>query len=373
MNGRRPVRGWVAATLIAAALLTGPVAPGSAAAPRAVGAAAATPSVATLTHLIGQRLMVAMNGTTPSPALLGRISRGEVGGVILFGANVTTRSALVALTTKLHAAATAAGQPRLLIAVDQEGGAIKRIPWAPPTLSPPQMGELASAATARAQGLATGKALKALGIDVDLAPIADVPTSTASFEYRQHRTWSFFVTRTAGLAVAFAQGLRAGGVIPVLKHFPGLGTSTRNTDTTVVTIWRTQAALASGLAPFRAAIRAGLPVMMLSNATYPAWDAHLAAGWSTAINTALLRTQLGFRGVTITDSLDGTAAARGLTSSYLAERAAGAGSDLILLTGSEASSATAFTALLHDAETGKLPLAGLQASDRRIEALKHTG
>jgi beta-N-acetylhexosaminidase len=93
-----------------------------------------------------------MDGTSPSPSLLGRIARGEVGGVILFGANLTTKAALVALTSQLHHAATAAGQPRLLIAVDQEGGAIKRIPWAPPTLSPPQMGALASTPIARAQG-----------------------------------------------------------------------------------------------------------------------------------------------------------------------------------------------------------------------------
>jgi beta-N-acetylhexosaminidase len=361
-GGRRPVARSAAAMLLAVATLAGSVTSGSAA-----------PSVSTLTSLVGQRLIVAMDGTTPSAALLGRIARGEVGGVILFGANITTKAALVALTTRLHQAATAAGRPRLLIAVDQEGGAIKRIPWAPPTLSPPQMGALGSTATARAQGLATGKALKALGIDVDLAPVADVPTSTSSFLYLQHRTWSFSASRTTALTIAFAQGLRAGGVIPVLKHFPGLGRATRNTDTTVVTIWSSPSALAPGLTPFRAAIAAGLPVLMLSNATYPAWDAHLAAGWSTAINTTLLRTQLGFRGVTITDSLDGTAAARKLTSAYLAERAAGAGTDLILLTGSEASSAAAFTALLHDAETGKLPLAGLQSSDRRIAALKAAG
>ena len=119
------------------------------------------------------------------------------------------------------------------------------------------------------------------------------------------------------------------------------------------------------------AIGAGLPVVMLSNATYTAWDAHAAAGWSPAINTTLLRGQLGFRGVTMTDSLDGTAASRGLTASHLAERAATAGTDLILLTGSEATSRQAFAALLADAESGKLPLTGLEASATRILALKN--
>ena len=360
-TGRRP---WVARPLGAAAvalaivLFAGPA------------ASAATP-VGTLQRLVGQRLIVAMDGPAPSPSLLARIAEGEIGGVVLFGRNLTTKSALVALTSQLHRAAADAGQPRFLIAVDQEGGTIKRIPWAPPTLSPPQMGALASTPIARAQGLATGQALKALGIDVDLAPIADVPASTASFLYRQRRTWSFSASRTASLAVAFAQGLRAGGVIPVLKHFPGLGYASLDTDLHMVTIRASRTALAPGLLPYRMAIGAGLPVVMLSNATYTAWDAHAAAGWSPAINTALLRSQLGFRGVTMTDSLDGTAASRGLTASHLAERAATAGTDLILLTGSEATSRQAFAALVADAESGKLPLTALEASSNRILALKN--
>jgi len=105
-----------------------------------------------LSQLVGQRLIVAMDGTTvPSPGLLGRIRRGEIGGVILFGRNVTTATALRALTKQLRDAATAGGQLPLLIAVDQEGGSIKRIPWAPPTLSPPQMGADGRTSTARFQ------------------------------------------------------------------------------------------------------------------------------------------------------------------------------------------------------------------------------
>ncbi len=109
---------------------------------------------------------------------------------------------------------------------------------------------------------------------------------------------------------------------------------------------------------------------MLSNATYTAWDAHAAAGWSPAINATLLRTQLGFRGVTITDGLDGTAASRGYTTSHLAERAADAGTDLLLVTGSEATSEGVYATLLADASAGTLPLVTLQASEVRIAGLK---
>jgi beta-N-acetylhexosaminidase len=339
--------------------------------PGATTSLAAGPTIA---QLIGQKLIVAMDGTTtPSPGLLSRIAKGEIGGVILFGRNVTTKAALIALTSRLHAAAATGGAPRLLIMVDQEGGSIKRIPWAPPTLSPPQMGALASTTIARTQGAATGSALKALEIDVDLAPVADLPASTSSFLYRQGRTWSFSASRTEWLSYNFAYGLRIGGVIPVMKHFPGLGYATANTDTTIVTIRQSASQLAAGLLPYRLGIAHGMPVVMLSNATYTAWDPVHAAGWSTAVNSKLLRSALGFTGVTMTDALDGTASARGYTAAHLALRAAQAGTDFVLITGSESTSAGVFSSLVAAAYSGQISLTGLRASWNRILAIKSGG
>jgi beta-N-acetylhexosaminidase len=330
--------------------------------------AAANPTFA---QLIGQKLVVRMDpGVTPSANLLGRIRRGEVGGVVLFGFNITTRAAMIRLTGKLRAAAAAGGQPPLLIAVDQEGGPIKRIPWAPPTLSAPQMGRLGSASVAYSQGRATGVALRGLGINVDFAPVADVPASTSSFMYRDGRTFSFSARRTALLANAFASGLESAGVVPVMKHFPGLGYATRNTDAYVVKIGASRAALDPGLQPYRTAIANNIPMIMLSNARYTALDPAFAAGWSPVIATTLLRDRLGFRGVTITDSLDGAAHARGVATRVLADRAARAGTDMILITGSEATSRGVYAALLANATAGSIPHATLRASYDRIVALK---
>jgi Glycosyl hydrolase family 3 N terminal domain len=111
---------------------------------------------------------------------------------------------------------------------------------------------------------------------------------------------------------------------------------------------------------------------MLSNATYAAYDSANAAGWSPAISVGLLRNTLGFTGVTITDSLSGTAAARGVSATSLALRAAKAGTDMILLTGSEAATKASYAALLTAAQDGTIPLATLQASYDRILALKAT-
>ncbi len=324
----------------------------------------------TAAQLIGQKLMVAMAGTTPSADLLGRIQRGEVGGVILFGANISTPAQVTALTAKLRAAAVAGGQPRLLISTDQEGGSVKRIPWAPPTLSPAQMVATGSSSVALDQGKRTGVALEALGINLDLAPVADVPFSTSSFMYQQGRTWSFSTVTTTAYSNAFTTGLRQGGELPSMKHFPGIGYAVLNTDTHPVTIGASGAALAPGLNPYRTAIANGIPMIMLSNATYTAYDSSNAAGWSRAIGTMLLRTNLGFRGVTITDSLTGTAVSRGVSQTYLSLRAATAGTDMILVTGSEASTRAVYSALLAAAQNGAIARSTLLASYTRIVALK---
>jgi beta-N-acetylhexosaminidase len=188
--------------------------------------------------------------------------------------------------------------------------------------------------------------------------------------YQQGRTFSFDAALTARLADAFASGLESAGVLATMKHFPGIGYATKNTDYYVDTITASRAALAPDLRPYERAIRHDIPLIMLSNATYTAYDGSNAAGWSHAIVVTLLRDDLGFTGVTITDSLDGTAHARGLSTKVLAVRAAKAGTDMILTTGSEATSRAVYATLLDDATNGAIPRSTLQASYDRIIALK---
>jgi beta-N-acetylhexosaminidase len=329
--------------------------------------AAAAPS---LQHLIGQKLVVSMDGHTPSASLLDRARRGRIGGVIIHGFNFSSEAQLRSIANELQQAAANGGQPPLLIAVDQEGGSVKTIASIPPTLSPPQMGDLGSSDTARTQGRKTGSALLGLGINTDLAPVADVPASTASFIYQQGRTWSFSSRETSRLANAFALGLGDRGALATMKHFPGLGFARKNTDDFVVHISATKSQLAPGLRPYRHAVANGVPLVMLSNALYKAYDRSHAAGWSRAIGTMLLRGDLGFHGVTITDSLDGAANSRGIPTNPLALKAAKAGTDMLLLTGSEASSRSVFRTLLDAAQAGQIPHDRLTASFSRIKALK---
>ena len=324
----------------------------------------------TTEQLVGQKLMITMAGRKPSRSLLRRIGRGEVGGIVLLGRNISSPAAVKRLTRQLQRAAAEGGQPPLLISIDQEGGSVKRVPWAPPTVTVPEMGRLGSMRLARAEGARTGAALRRLGINVDLAPVADIPRSSASFMLQQGRTFSSDVGQTSRLAGAFASGLLSRGVFATMKHFPGIGLATLNTDRFVSSIDASRVALRQDLRPYRRAIARDIPLIMLSNATYTAYDRRNAAGWSSAIVEDLLRGELGFRGVTITDSLNGTAHARGMTVKTLATRAARAGTDLILVTSSERSSDHLFRTLVRRAKLGTIPWTSLRASYERIVALK---
>ena len=188
--------------------------------------------------------------------------------------------------------------------------------------------------------------------------------------YQQGRTWSFSARKTARLANAFAVGLGDRHALATMKHFPGLGYARRNTDHYVVRIGATRRQLAPGLEPYRRAVANHVPLIMLSNAVYEAYDRRHAAGWSRAIASALLRGELGFEGATITDSLDGAAAARRVRTDRLAIRAARAGTDLILTTGSEAASRSVYKSLLDAASDGRISRGRLLASFQRIVALK---
>jgi beta-N-acetylhexosaminidase len=333
----------------------------------APGEARTTP---TLAQLVGQKLVVSMNGKAPSSSLLARARLGQIGGVIIHSWNFTSAESLRSTTSELQQAAAAGGQPPLLIGVDQEGGPVKTVSWIPPALSPRQLGALHSGTKAEHQGAATGRALLGLGVNLDFAPLADVPGSAGSFLYRQGRTWSFAWHTTARLSGWFAIGLGQSGAIATAKHFPGLGLAERDTDRSFVRITATRAGLAPGLKPFKTAIADRVPLIMLSNALYTAYDGGSSAGWSRAIGTKLLRNQLGFHGATITDSLDGAAHARHVGAASLATRAAQAGTDLLLLTGSEQGSQSVYRALLAAVSSGRIDQARLLTSYERIRTLK---
>ena len=334
----------------------------------ASAAAASAPTAPPLEELVGARLVVGMEGTSPSPALLQRIRDGRVGGVILMGANVRTAPQVRALTAALRKAAGEGGR-RLLIMTDQEGGRTRRFRWAPPGLSAAALGARTEGAIRRS-GRATARALERLGVDVDLAPVADVPAVATSFVAAQERGFSTIPRRAAKDVTAFAAGLLDGGVAPTLKHFPGLGLAAASTDDAAVRIAATEEQLEAGLVPYRRAIAAGVaPLVMISNASYTAYGGRVAA-WSPRVQTVLA--DAGFTGVTITDALEPLARTHGVSLGEAAIRAARAGVDLLLCVGSERSTEAVYDDLLAAARTGRLPRAALVRSAARIDELAAT-
>lgn len=297
----------------------------------------------------------------PTASLLARVAAGQVGGVILLGNGWTTEQATRTAIDRLQAVACRRGSP-LLVAVDQEGGTVRRLPWAAPTESAAAMG---TAAEARAQASAAGPALKRAGVSIDLAPVADAISTPRSF--LGTRSFGSDPAAVATLVGAFVAGLQRGGVAATAKHFPGLGSAVTSTDDHPVTIARGKAFLTARLAPFRAAIAAGTKLVMVSNASYPTLDrSGVPAVFSRAIVTDLLRDQLGFDGVVVTDALDAGAVAH---ESHTQSRALAAGVDLLLYSRT-APSVTGYSTLVHDAAASLTVRANLAQAVRRVEALK---
>jgi beta-N-acetylhexosaminidase len=329
--------------------------------------AQASPAPATVptTKLLGQRIMVGMDGTAASASLLRAVHDGRVGSVILFAANIVSRPQLRALTGSLQRAARAGGNPPVLIAIDQEGGQVKRLPAGPPDLSPPQIARTGSVTIASREGRATGSYLKGLGINMDLAPVVDVPTFGGAFIWKQGRAFSFNPSAVAKYATAFALGVQSGGAAATAKHFPGVGSAGVDTDNKLDVLRPTSAQLSGALQPYRALIPRGIDTIMLSTAAFPAYDrSDTPTALSRPIVQGLLRGRLRFRGVTITDAL-GTPTGHDETAAGVI--AARAGADILLYTDSAPGELAALSSALH---TGSLRRSEAQASYDRIVALK---
>ena len=317
----------------------------------------------TLEQQVGQLIVLSFAGTTPPEYVREALRERRVAGVILFGGNITSPAQLRALTRVLR---QQGGRP--IVAVDQEGGPVRRVPWAGPAAAAP---EQAAAGIVRAEADAAARALRAVGITMSLAPVADVPSGPSSA--LAARAFSSDPAVASEAMRAAVRGWRSGGVAATAKHFPGLGGAGANTDRAGVTIRRSRAALdAVDLPPFDAAIRAGVPLVMVGHARYPALDRSRIASQSSPIIEGLLRDELGFRGVVITDSMEARAslATGGIT--RVSERAVLAGADLVLLTG-KGSYEPVYEHLLALARSSPTFRARVRESAARVLELKARG
>jgi len=312
--------------------------------------------------MLGQMIVARLAGTAPSASLLARVRAGEVGGVIVFADNFAAGVAVARTAiAELQRAAREGGDPPLLVMTDQEGGGVTRVPG-PPTLA---ASEMSSPAVAFAQGQLAGRRLRSLGVNVDLAPVADVEHVAGSF--LGSRSFGSDPGAVAAAACAFAKGVASTGVAYTLKHFPGLGRAIQSTDTAPVSIDAPAATLRSDYAPYRQCAGGRLALVMVSSAIYPTLTGTLPAVMSPLTYQRELPGAAREPVVTISDDLQAGALAG---QDAPARHAVNAGLDLLLYAGTEQASADAYRTLLDEARSGLVSRARIEAAYAAIVAFK---
>jgi beta-N-acetylhexosaminidase len=281
---------------------------------------------------VGQLLMVDCSSTGVQPATVTAITQYHVGSVILDGTSYAGMAETRAVTDQVQRLAPA--DVGLFVSTDQEGGLVQRLqgPGFTRIVSGVEQGMIAPA---RLRGYAKGWGgeLRRAGVNVNLAPVLDVvpagfgPNPPIGDLDREFGHTPAVVT-SHGLAVA--RGMTAAGVDVTVKHFPGLGRVTGNTDTTSGVTDTVTTRDDPYLAPFRAAVRAGVPFVMMSTAIYSQIDPATPAAFSRRIVTGMLRSDLGFRGLIISDDLGGARQVAGYSVGQRAVRFVAAGGDVVL-------------------------------------------
>jgi beta-N-acetylhexosaminidase len=324
-----------------------------------------------LSRLAEQTLVIPVSETDVT-SITSEVQAGA-GGIILFGSTAPANLGEVLQTL----VATAPGGIAPLVMTDEEGGAVQRmanlvgsIPAARTmgaTMTPAQIQQLVTTSAEK---------MRAAGITMDLAPVLDLDNGNGPNNADPDGTRSFSLNAgtTAADGTAFAAGLTAGGVIPVIKHFPGLGQATANTDVKPATTLPWTTLEAGGLLPFKSAISAGAPAVMMANAVVPGLTT-LPASISPNAITVELRGRLGFQGLVMTDSLSaGALVDIGYTVPKAVVAAIAAGADMVLYTAAAASvaSLTASTAaaIIAAVGAGTLDRSRLESAVGHILAAK---
>ncbi len=309
----------------------------------------------------GQLLVVAFSGTEAPVQLIDAL---HPGGLIYFSDNLASDSQIAALSAAAQRAARAVGPP-LLITTDQEGGEITRLPG---TEGVPGGADFHGDATAaRATAVSTGRLMSRLGINTDLAPDADVDTVVGGIiGPRSFGSQPGVVSRLVHAQIC---GYHAGGVAATAKHFPGHGSTTTDSHlrTAVVTesaaTWRRV-----DLPPFEEAVRSGVDVILVGHLAVPALDpSGRPATISPLLNEDLLRKQLHFKGVVMTDALNMGGITSWGSSGTVAVESLGAGSDMLLMPVDPYAAVDAVVAAVQD---GRISMARLNASVERVLSLK---
>ena len=333
----------------------------------------------TLHQKIGQMLLFGWQGDTPegnravSAHAKALMDDFAVGGVIFMGRNVGPPEQTRATITELQAQAKESGLPPLFVAVDQEGGRVQRL--GPPNYvkrpSAREIGATHDPSQARAAASAIGGELKSLGFNWDFAPVLDV-NNNPNNPVIGDRSYGDNPELVAEMGTAAMRGFQEdAGILACGKHFPGHGDTETDSHHALPRIAHSRARLdAVELVPFHAAIQAGLGAVMTSHILFPALDSVLPATLSPAILTGLLRDELGFDGLIITDDLEMKGVADGWGAPEAAVLAVLAGADILLCCHTYETQRAIRDVLVEAVASGRLTEARINESANRIAAAK---
>lgn len=317
---------------------------------------------------VGQLLIFGIGGPQVGPIAKGHITKRFVGGVILFDRNIKNPEQVAALTAEIQQVAqeTPKGIP-LFIGIDQEGGSVTRFKKGATVLP----GNLALGATrsislAKKAGELTAIELAAVGINLNFAPVMDVNTNPLNpvIGVRAFGESSGLVSE---LGTAYIRGLQQNGVLATAKHFPGHGDTKVDSHKKLPIVTHDKNRIDTvELAPFRAAIEADVAAIMSAHILFPALDSEFPATLSYSILTNILRQQLGYDGLIITDDLEMHAIDARYETGNAAVLAIQAGADMVLVPWTFKKQQRAYNALRQAVKNRKIPEKRLNASVRRI-------
>lgn len=319
---------------------------------------------------LAQSLVVGIPGPRAQRRDLELFSKWGLGGVILFARNIESPAQVWELNASLRRAAAEAGRPPLLVMVDQEGGSVARLK-APFTHGPHarDLGRTGDADRLRAHGARLGAELLAAGFNWNLAPVLDVHAAPGGM--MELRSLSSDPGEAARLGAAFIQGQQAAGCPACAKHFPGLGRTTQDTHAVRPRVDLSREELeAVELVPFRAAVAAGAAGIMVCHAVYNALDPDRPASLSHRVVSDLLRGELGYQGLVLSDDLEMGALAGEMDPARAAEAAYLAGCDLLLVCSRAEMALHALERLTDLADRGVISPQRIQGTAARIAGLK---
>jgi beta-N-acetylhexosaminidase len=290
-----------------------------------------------------------------------------LGGVILFARNLHDLEQVCRLTGDLRAAGAR------LIGVDQEGGRVVRLP-APFTVPPAAaaVGRTGDPALAQALARAVGAELRAAGFTWDLVPVLDVHTNPAN-PIIGDRAYGSDPAIVARIGLAVMRGFAEAGLLTTAKHFPGHGDTDLDSHLALPACRQPRSRWdAVELAPFREAVRAGVPAILVAHLQCPALDPELPSSLSPAVIGTILRGELGFGGLVVSDDLEMRAILDRYDVGEASVRFLEAGGDLLLVCRDAERQRTAIRAVAAAVQSGRLPEARLQAARERVRAAQAT-